>query len=108
MPGTIDKPWRRKKPGVASRRCGALPAHRRAAPLALAPQHQRHLAAGPVQVRLDHLQHEAAGHGGIEGIAAALQHAHGGLRGEPVGGAAATPKVPVISGRVVKSFMVHA
>jgi hypothetical protein len=54
--------------------------------LALAPQQDRRLAAGAVQVRLDHLQHEAAGHGGVEGVAAALEHAHRGLRGEPVGG----------------------
>ena len=51
----------------------------------LAPQQDRHLAAGAVEVRFDHLEHETGGDGGVEGVAAALQHAHAGGRGEPVG-----------------------
>ncbi len=43
------------------------------------PQQQRRLATGAVEVRLYHLQNEAAGHRGIKGVAAAFKHAHGGL-----------------------------
>ncbi len=41
-------------------------------------EHTRHVAARTVEVRLDHVQHECAGDGGVEGVAAALEH---GLRG---------------------------
>ncbi|CUK02184.1 Uncharacterised protein [Achromobacter sp. 2789STDY5608615] len=68
---------RRRRPLAAQRAHAAFP---------LAPQQDRHFAAGAVQVRLDDLQREAAGHRGVEGVAAALQHAHGDLRGQPVGG----------------------
>ena len=45
----------------------------------------RHIAAGAVEMRLDHLQRERGGDRGIEGVAALLQdsHAHGG--GDPMG-----------------------
>jgi hypothetical protein len=46
----------------------------------------RHLAARPDQVRLDHLEDEAACGRGVEGIAATLQHRHGDGAGDPVGG----------------------
>ena len=46
----------------------------------------RHVAAGPVQMRLDHLKRERSGTSGIEGIAAALQDAHADRRGDPVCG----------------------
>ena len=74
-------------------RCGArrrgratLAADRLHATSLAVPQQDRRLAARAVQVGLDHLQHEAARHRGVEGIAAPLQHAHGGLRCEPVRG----------------------
>jgi hypothetical protein len=44
----------------------------------------RHLAARPVQVGLDHLEHEAGGDGGVERVAAVLQHGHPGPGGQPV------------------------
>jgi hypothetical protein len=44
----------------------------------------RQLAARPVEVRLDDLQHETRRGRGIERVAAALKHGHPGLRGEPV------------------------
>jgi hypothetical protein len=53
---------------------------------AFTPHHDGHFTAGAIQVRLDHLQHHAASHRRIEGIAAALQHPHGGLGGQPVRG----------------------
>ena len=56
---------------------GARPCRRaRRVARAGAREQDRHLAAGPVQVRLDDLQHEAGGDGGVEGVAAALQHRH--------------------------------
>ena len=44
----------------------------------------RDLAAGTVQVRLHHLQHEAGGDGRVERVAAVLEDRHPGRRGEPV------------------------
>ena len=52
----------------------------------LRPEHRRHLAAGPVQVRLDDLEHEARRDRGVERVAAALEHRHPALRSEPVRG----------------------
>jgi hypothetical protein len=46
----------------------------------------RHVAAGAVQVRLDDLQREGRGAAGVEGVAAALENAHGDGRGDPVRG----------------------
>ena len=48
------------------------------------PEHGGNLAAGPVQMRLDDLEDEAGGDGRVEGVAAALEHRHPGLRREPV------------------------
>ena len=45
---------------------------------------RRHLAARAVQMRLDNLQDESCCHGGVEGVAALLQHGHAGCGGEPV------------------------
>ena len=66
-------------------------------------QDQRHIAARPAEMRLDDLQGEGGGDGGIEGVAAlsrmlmptavAIQWVE-----------ATTPKVPTISGRVVKGL----
>ena len=64
-------------------------------------QHRR-LAERAVQMRLDHLQGEAGRGRGIEGIAALFEDAHADRRGDPMG-RATTPKVPRISGRVVKA-----
>ena len=67
-------------------RRGALPAdHERLAAPGVVPD-DRHLAARPVQVRLDHLEHEPGGDGRVERVAAALEDGHPGRRGQPVGG----------------------
>ena len=50
------------------------------------PEDRRHVAARPAQVRLHHLQREGRGHPGIEGVAAALQHAHADGGADPVRG----------------------
>ena len=50
-----------------------------------APEHSGKISAGPVQVRLDDLQGEARGDGGVEGVPAALEHRHPGGGSEPVG-----------------------
>jgi hypothetical protein len=44
------------------------------------------VAARPVQMRLDDLQREAGGDGGVERVATALQHRHACGRREPVRG----------------------
>ena len=62
----------------------------------------RHLAAGPVQVRLDHLEHEPGGDGRVERVAAlsrtAIPAAEASQWVE-----ATIPNVPASSGRVVNS-----
>ncbi|MCY1499184.1 hypothetical protein D9M68_331930 [compost metagenome] len=68
------------------RRRGPLAAQRAQALFAFAPEQDGHFAARSVQVGFHDLQREAARHGRVIGVAAALQHAHGHLRGEPVGG----------------------
>ena len=45
----------------------------------------RHVAARPVEMRLDHLQREGGGAGGVERVAALLQDRHADRRGDPVG-----------------------
>ena len=45
----------------------------------------RHIAARAVEVRLDHLQREGGGDGGIEGIAAFLERRHPDRGRNPVG-----------------------
>ena len=45
----------------------------------------RHVAARTIEMRLDHLQREGGGDGGIEGIAAFLQRRHADRGGDPVG-----------------------
>jgi len=47
-------------------------------------QDQRHVAAGAAEMRLDHLQGEGGGHGGIESVAATLQYSHADAGGDPV------------------------
>jgi hypothetical protein len=46
---------------------------------------RRHVTARTVQMRLQHLQDQAGGHGGVEGVAALFQNAHADRRGDPVG-----------------------
>ena len=62
----------------------ALPAERERLAALGRPEHRGHLAARPVQVRLDDLEHEPRRDRGIERVAAALEHRHPGLRSEPV------------------------
>ncbi|MNV77038.1 hypothetical protein D3C71_1704300 [compost metagenome] len=63
-----------------------MAAQRAHALFVLAPEQDRHFAARPVQVRFHDLQREAAGNGRVIGVAAAFQHAHRHLRGQPVRG----------------------
>ncbi len=44
----------------------------------------RHVAAGAVQMRLDHLQRKGGGDPGVEGVAAFFQDAHPDRGGDPV------------------------
>ena len=44
----------------------------------------RHIAAGAVQMRLDHLQREGGGDAGVERIATLFQHGHPDRGGDPV------------------------
>ncbi len=54
--------------------------------LLLIEQDHRHVAAGTVQMRFHHLQREGRRDAGIEGVAAALQDAHGDGGRDPVRG----------------------
>ena len=45
----------------------------------------RHVAARPVEMRLDHLQREGGGDAGVERVAAAFQDPHADGGGDPVG-----------------------
>ena len=47
-------------------------------------ENDRQVAAGPVQVRLDDLQHEPRRRGRVERVAAGLEQPHPGRRSEPV------------------------
>ena len=47
-------------------------------------ENDRQVAAGPVQVRLDDLQHEPRRRGGVERVAAGLEQPHAGRGREPV------------------------
>ena len=44
----------------------------------------RHVAARPVEMRLDHLQREGGGNRGVKGVAAFFQHAHADRGGNPM------------------------
>ena len=50
-----------------------------------APEDGGKVAAGPVQMRLDHLEGESGGGRRVEGVPAALEHCHPGRGREPVG-----------------------
>ena len=75
-----------------SRKCAMVSAGRRrplpADDLRLAALHvienDRHVAARPVQMRLDDLQREGGGDAGIEGVAASFQNAHADRGRDPV------------------------
>ena len=66
-------------------RGGALTAHDQRLAALGAPQHDRQVAARPVQVRLDDLEREAGRDRGVEGVAPSLEHRHPRGGGEPVG-----------------------
>ena len=68
-------------------RCGPLAADHLGLSARGVPQDDRHLATETVEVRLDDLQDKARGDCGVECIAAAVEHRHPALRGEPVRGA---------------------
>ena len=63
---------------------GALAANDPQPLLLRAPDQRRHVAAGPVQVRLHYLQRETGRHRRVECVAALLQHGHCGGRCEPM------------------------
>ena len=65
--------------------CRALPAEHVHLALRGGPEHRRDVAARPVEVRLDHLQHEPGGHRRVERVAAALEHRHPRPGRQPVG-----------------------
>src|SRR5262249_36999740 len=48
-------------------------------------ENDRHVAAGPVEMRLDHLQREGGRDRGVEGVAALFQHRHTDGGADPVG-----------------------
>ena len=69
--------------GGAGRRRSLAADHLRLAALDVVDD-DRHVAAGAVEMRLDHLQREGGRHRGIEGIAAVLQHRHADRGRDPV------------------------
>jgi hypothetical protein len=69
--------------GRGSRRY-ALPADDVDAVVLHTVEQDRHVAAGPVEMRLDDLQREAGRHRGVEGIAALLEDRHAGCRRQPM------------------------
>ena len=68
-----------------ARRCGALPDEHLRPGILRGGEEAGHVTARPVEVRLDHVQHESAGDGRVEGVAAALEDGLGARAGEPVG-----------------------
>jgi hypothetical protein len=65
--------------------------------------HDRHVAAGSVEMRLDDLQRESCGHAGIDGVSASLENSHADRGRNPMRAGGHT-NVPSISGRVVNRF----
>ena len=78
---TLGAVRRRGRPG----RCRALAVEHAGRRVVGGREHGGHVAAGPVEVRLHDVQHEPARDGGVEGGAAALEDAHRGGGGRPVG-----------------------
>ena len=70
--------------GGAGRRHALAADHFRLAALDVMDD-DRHIAARPVEMRLDHLQREGGGDAGVEGIAAAFQNPHADGGGDPMG-----------------------
>ena len=68
-----------------ARRRGALAADHLGAAALDVVHDDRHVAAGTVQMRLDHLQREGGGDAGVEGVAALFQNSHADRGGDPVG-----------------------
>jgi hypothetical protein len=64
--------------------CRALAADRDRHRVAGRLDQDHRIAAQPVHVRLDHLQDEARGDRGIEGVAALFEYGHAHLAGDPV------------------------
>ncbi len=74
---TLDRGGRRRRPlGAEDERLVAVGA----------PEDGREVAARAVEVRLDDLERETGGDGGVERVPAAFEHCHARGRGEPVGG----------------------
>jgi hypothetical protein len=63
----------------------ALPAYHLQPAARNIPQHDRDLATQSVQMRLNHLQNESGGDGGIECVASLFQDRHSALSRKPVG-----------------------
>ena len=85
-PGTRSSPSARKCSMVAPAGAGPWPMRTTGAAGRLGGgEDADQVAAGAVQVRLDDVQHEPAGDGRVERVAAALEHGLRGGRGEPVG-----------------------
>jgi hypothetical protein len=66
-------------------------------------KHDRSVAAGTVQMRLDYLERKRGGNRGIERVAAAFKHSHPNRARDPVG-CRHDANVPWIPGLVVKRF----
>ena len=70
---------------VAASGCGALAADHPHPVFPRVVEQDRHFAGRAVQVRLDHLKHEAGRYRRVEGVAALFQHGHAGGGRQPVG-----------------------
>ena len=84
--GHVVQPHRRERLGGGGRGGGTLAAQHPRTRVGGGGDDRGQVAAGAVEVGLDDVQHEAARHRGVEGVAAELEHPHRGLRGQPVRG----------------------
>ena len=84
VPGTRSRPSRAEILDGGAGRRGALPADHLRLALAHVIENDRHVAARPVEMRLDHLQREGGGDRGVEGVAALFQRRHADGGGDPV------------------------
>ena len=82
--------------------CDSLPAEDERLVRARPSRRSPDLAAGPVQVRLDDLEDEARRDRRVEGVTAALEHAHPACEASQCVDAT-IPNVPRSSGRVVNT-----
>jgi hypothetical protein len=83
--GHLLEPERSKMIECRARRVGALAANNDRLLGVGALEDDRHFAAGAVEVRLDHLQHESSRDRRVKRVAAALEHRHAGGGREPMG-----------------------